>query len=124
MIDKWDENLTDEKLAPIYILWEYFVRENTFNYVSASEFGMAIAKHKIISEHYWVNQMALWQKGTSYGECDSNEYEAIRASMNGTGHNSSCYLNIIRAINSTREILFEKYNGQLNDISLSDFVGK
>ena len=43
--------------------------------------------------------------------------------MNGTGHNSSCYLNIVRGLNATREILFEKYDSDLNRISLSDFIG-
>lgn len=36
MLEKWDNNLDDKKLAPIYILWNYFLRQYTFNYVSAS----------------------------------------------------------------------------------------
>lgn len=124
LLEKWDEDLRNEKLAPIYILWDYFLREYTFNYISASEYGKAIAKHKVVSDNYWVGQMALWQKGTSYGECDSAEYDLIRAEVNGTGHNSSCYLNVIRAINTTRQILFEKYDGKLENINLKDFTEK
>ena len=67
--------------------------------------------------------MGLWSKGTSYGECDSHEYDKIRDEVNGTGHNSSCYLNIMRAINQTREIMFEKYD-KLSEISLKDFAHK
>lgn len=122
MLEKWNDDLRDEHLAPIYLLWEYFVREFTFNYVSSSDFGGALAKHRVISEHYWVGQMALWQKGVSYGECDSSAYDSVRASVNGTGHNSSCYLNIVRGLNATREILFEKYDSDLGRIALSDFA--
>ena len=75
LLEKWNDDTRDEKLAPIFILWNYFLRENTFNYISASDFGAALAKHKVISDNYWTNQMALWEKGTSYGECDSSYYD-------------------------------------------------
>ena len=39
--------------------------------MSASKYGGDIVKHKLITDNYWVNQMILWEKGTSYGECDS-----------------------------------------------------
>lgn len=72
--EKWDNALDHKNLAPIYMLWEYFYRDFTFNYISVSEYGKHIARHKIASELYWANQMNLWFKGTSYGECDSHEY--------------------------------------------------
>lgn len=33
----------------------------------------------------------------------------MKHEVNGTGHNSSCYLNILRAFDKTREVLEEKY---------------
>lgn len=72
ILEKWNNNLSDKKHAPIFILWNYFLKEYTFNYVAGTKFGSAIVKHRIISDNYWVNQILLWEKGTSYGECDSN----------------------------------------------------
>ena len=68
--------------------------------------------------------MALWQKGTSYGECDSHEYEDRQHEYNGTDQNSTCYFNIMRGFNRTREVISEKYGKDLEKISLADFVQK
>jgi len=59
-------------------MWDYFLKQYTFNHVSSSSHGAHILKHHLITDHYWVNQMTLWEKGTSYGECDSDEYEAMK----------------------------------------------
>lgn len=67
ILEKWDNSLDDKKIAPIFILWNYFLHEYTFNYVSASRFGAHIVKHRLLTDNYWVNQMVLWEKGTSYG---------------------------------------------------------
>ena len=64
--------MNNEEYAPIYILWEYFMKDYTFNYISVSKYGSNIIKHKILSDLYWTGQMGLWSKGTSYGECDSH----------------------------------------------------
>lgn len=104
MLESWQGDLKENK-AVIYILWNYFLRDYTFNYVSSSPYGRHIVKHHLLTDNYWVNQMALWEKGTSYGECDSEHYEQMKHEVNGTGHNSSCYLNILRAINTTKDIL-------------------
>lgn len=124
LLEKWDNSLNDKKIAPIYIMWDYFLKEYTFNYLSHSQFGLAIIKHDLITDNYWYNQMVLWDKGTSYGECDSNQYEEMKHLVNGTGHNSSCYLNIMRAINKTREVLVDRYGPDFSKINLDDFTAK
>lgn len=48
-------------------MWEYFLKEYTFNYLSHSDYGSDIIKHHLITDNYWYNQMLLWEKGTSYG---------------------------------------------------------
>ena len=67
--------MDNEQYSTIFILWNYFLRDYTFNYISVSDHGAAIIKHKILSELYWSAQMGLWAKGTSYGECDSHHYD-------------------------------------------------
>lgn len=67
LVEKWDNKLDHDQLAPIYILWDYFMRDYTFNHISVSQYGANIIKHHIISDVYWVGQMGLWSKGTSYG---------------------------------------------------------
>jgi hypothetical protein len=57
--------------SPVFILWDYFFKDYTFNYVSNVPTGQDLAKHKIVTNVYWSNQMELWKAGTSYGECDS-----------------------------------------------------
>lgn len=124
LLEKWNGNLDDSRLAPIYILWDYFLRENTFSYISASDYAAHLVKHRLLTDNYWVNQMILWEKGTSYGECDCAEYELMKHEVDGTGHNSSCYLNILRAINQTKDILVTKYQGDFSKINLEDFTKK
>ena len=103
MLDKWDHNLNSPELTPAFILWDYFYREYTFNYVSSDPAGAHIAKHKVLTEVYWTNQGENWKPGTSYGECDSDEWNInYRDRLNGTGENSTCFFNIIRGINRTR----------------------
>lgn len=48
----------------------------------------------------------------------------MKHEVNGTGHNSSCYLNIIRAFNQTKDILSQRYGRDFGKINLDDFVGK
>ncbi len=48
----------------------------------------------------------------------------MKHEVNGTGHNSSCYLNIIRAFNKTKDILTSKYDGDYSKINLEDFTEK
>jgi hypothetical protein len=48
----------------------------------------------------------------------------MKDDVNGTGHNSSCYLNIMRSINKTKDILIHKYKGDFSKINLDDFMEK
>jgi hypothetical protein len=106
ILEKWDHNLKSGAGAPVFILWDYFFREYTFNYISSVPTGLHLAKHKIVTDVYWTSQMELWKVGTSYGECDSYEWETeYRQKLNGTGENSTCFFNILRGINRTRELL-------------------
>lgn len=103
MLDRWDNNLNSPSISPAFLLWDYFFREYTFNYVSSSPEGAAIAKHKAITDSYWTAQMELWRVGTSYGECDSNEWNLeYKQKLNNTGDNSTCFFNVMRGINRTR----------------------
>lgn len=92
--------------------------------MSASAYGAHIVKHRLTTEHYWVNQMSLWEKGTSYGECDCSEYESMKHEVNGTGHNSSCYLNVVRALNRTREVIVDRYGSDFAKEATGVFNGK
>jgi hypothetical protein len=106
----------------VFVLWDYFFREYTFNHVSSVPTGLYLAKHKIVTDVYWTNQMELWKAGTSYGECDSNEWDSeYRKKLNGTGDNSTCFFNIMRGINRTREVL-RNDDGGIRDARLSDFT--
>lgn len=103
-------------------MWDYFFREYTFNHVSKVPTGLSLAKHKIVTDVYWTNQMELWKAGTSYGECDSYEWDSeYRQKLNGTGDNSTCFFNIMRGINRTREALRNE-NGGFRDVKLSEFA--
>jgi hypothetical protein len=72
LLEKWDNNLNSNSGTPVFILWDYFFREYTFNHVSSVPTGLFLAKHRIVTDVYWTNQMELWKAGTSYGECDSH----------------------------------------------------
>ena len=121
ILEKWDNDLSSTT-APVFILWDYFFREYTFNYVSSEPTGLNIAKHKIVTDVYWTGQMELWKVGTSYGECDSHEWEnEYRKKLNGTGENSTCFFNIMRGINRTREVLRNQAGG-IREVKLSDFT--
>lgn len=83
-----------------------------------------MAKHKALSDSYWTNQMDLWKAGISYGECDSHEYDhSWKQKLNGTGHNSTCYFNIMRGINMTREVL-RTHEGKIKEPKLRDYSKK
>jgi hypothetical protein len=105
----------------VFILWDYFVKDNTFNYVSSSEVGSAIAKHKVITDSYWASQMELWKVGTSYGECDSSEWHLEwEKKLNNTGDNSTCFFNIMKAMNQTR-LLLRTPEGSIPEPQLKDY---
>lgn len=102
-LDKWDNNLRSATISPAFILWDYFFRDYTFNFVSSNPIGGSIAKHKALTDVYWTSQVENWKAGTSYGECDSDEWNLeYRVKLNGTGENSTCFFNIMRGINRTR----------------------
>jgi hypothetical protein len=66
--------------------------------------------------------MELWKAGTSYGECDSFEWDSeYKKKLNGTGDNSTCFFNIMRGMNRTREAL-RNDNGGIRDVKLSEFT--
>lgn len=66
--------------------------------------------------------MDLWKVGTSYGECDSDLWNGqYKEKLNGTGDNSSCYLNVMQGINSTRQVLRDE-NGGIKEPLLADFL--
>lgn len=124
MLDSWDNNLNSGSLSPIFILWDYFLKENTFNYVSSSRVGSSIAKHKVITDSYWTSQMELWRAGTSYGECDSSDWHLEwEKKLNNTGDNSTCFYNIMKAINQTR-LLLRTPQGDIPEPRLRDYTTK
>ncbi len=49
ILEKWDNSLSDRKIAPIFILWNYYLQEYTFNYISASSYGAHIVKHELLT---------------------------------------------------------------------------
>lgn len=66
--------------------------------------------------------MDLWKVGTSYGECDSAEWEAdYKKKLNNTGENSTCFFNIMRGINRTRELLRNEEGG-IKEPQLADWT--
>ena len=77
MIEKWDGKL-NSKYSPVFKLWFYYFKKFTFSWVAATELGKDIARYRSLTNSYWVNQLELWKVATSYGECDSHEYDAIR----------------------------------------------
>ncbi len=110
----------------MFILWDYFFREYTFNHVSASKYGKHIAKHRALTDSYWTGQPDLWKKVVSYGECDSNEWfeEKWDVRLNNTGLNCTCFLNVMRGINRTREILRNPDGSIPYTIPLAPFTEK
>jgi len=72
LLEKWNGNLKNPTITPAFILWDYFFRDYTFNYVSTRPIGAHIAKHRVLTDVYWTNQAENWKAGTSYGECDSD----------------------------------------------------
>lgn len=68
--------------------------------------------------------MELWRVGTSYGECDSNEWNLeYKQKLNNTGDNSTCFFNIMRGINRTREVL-RSDDGTIKEPLLADYSQK
>lgn len=75
------------------------------------------------TDSYWTSQPELWKKVVSYGECDSDEWysEGWNVRLNNTGLNCTCFFNVIRGLNRTREIL-RNDDGTINqNIALSPF---
>lgn len=106
-MEKWDGTYNQELNTPVFVLWDYFLREYSLNHVSSSEYGAAIAKHRVLTDAYWTAQPELWKKGISYGECDTHLWteDGWDVTLNNTGLNSTCFFNVNRALNKTREIL-------------------
>jgi hypothetical protein len=124
-LEKWDNDLSSPAITPAFVLWDYFFRDYTFNYVSSNPLGGFIAKHRALTDVYWTSQSENWKPGTSYGECDSDEWNInYHDKLYGAGDNSSCFLNVMRAINRTREILRSEDQGPMKEPKLADFLGK
>ena len=123
-LEKWDHHYQTPSTTPVFILWDYFFREYTFNHASSSEVGRSIAKHKVVTDNYWTAQMELWKVGTSYGECDSDVWDhEYRKKLYGTGENSTCFFNIMRGINRTREVLRNEEGG-IPEPKMADYAAK
>lgn len=68
--------------------------------------------------------MELWKAGTSYGECDSDVWDQqYRQKLYGMGENSTCFFNIMRGINRTREVL-RNDKGAIVQPKMEDFLTK